>query len=203
MSYVVVRDYVQDDIASNPSLNPEGEVYDWWMVDSRRPEYVIYADTYHDLAKVLCRDNLEGSPEENMDALINAGMEATKSLKKQLKDVINSEPITVPQWEAEIIVASLANPEACIYGWGDGNKDFIVEPIPSKKSETRDIWDSQVPLILFELHYAPYTELQYPLSGYGEAIHPANIKWVRVSSEYSFIDSLYVAGLIDFGRTLE
>lgn len=206
MSYTVVRHsapYTKESIASCPEINPEGEVYNWWLVDQRRREDVIYADSHHDMALALSRQPRDGTPDENMSGRINAGLDAMFSLKKQLKDIIRSEPIMVPQWEAEIIMASLRYPEDLVYGWGDGNNDFIVEEVPTKNFETRDVWNSQVPLILFELHYEPYTHLQAPLSGYGEAMHPTNIKWVRVSSDYAFIDSFHVAGLIEYGRTLE
>ena len=194
---------MREDISHYPAINPEGKGYDWWMVDRRHPEDVVYADSYHDMVLVLSRRSRDGSPEENMNALITAGLNAVVSLKRQLEDIIRSEPAMVPLWEAEIIIASLQHKKDVIYGWGDGNNDFIIEDLPTMKFAMRDIWNSQVPLILFELHYAPYTHLQPPLSGYGEGIHPPNIKWVRISSDFAFIDSLQVAGLIDFGRTFE
>lgn len=206
MSYIVVN-YNEvppsDVIAFYPEVNAEGEVYDWWMIDLRNPGDVIYADTFKDLSLAISRGSSDDSTEEKMNARIRFGLDAMVFLKNQLKNYIKeNSTIEVQRWEGEVIATSLQYPRDCVYGWGDGNNRFFLEDIPSRNVEFQDVWNSRVPLILFELNYAPYTPLKAPISGYSEEEY-TNLKWIRVSSEYEFLTSLEAEGLIEYGRTLE
>lgn len=59
-------------------------------------------------------------------------------------------------------------------------------------------WDSEVPLVLLEGMYRPYTHRLPPLSGIdGDVQNPTNIIWLRNAHPDSYIQSLATAGMID------
>jgi hypothetical protein len=59
-----------------------------------------------------------------------------------------------------------------------------------------DLWRPRVPLVLVESGYAPYTDIERPVSGIADVRDPSNIFWLRPVQEWEFLESLAIAGFI-------
>lgn len=61
-----------------------------------------------------------------------------------------------------------------------------------------DEWFSQIPLVLVDVFYAPFTDVPRPVSGFGDTALTPNLWWLRPGeSEMGYLESLHAAGLID------
>ncbi|PRY39342.1 hypothetical protein LY71_12111 [Geodermatophilus tzadiensis] len=67
---------------------------------------------------------------------------------------------------------------------------------PRHEQPRVDSWDPQVPLVLVETGYAPYTDIDQPIPGIADVQDPPNLIWLRPIDEYGFLESLHQAGFI-------
>lgn len=61
-------------------------------------------------------------------------------------------------------------------------------------------WSAEVPLVLLESHYMPYTEVPAPVSVPDDVSDPPNLIWLRPGTDLTFLQSLERVGLIALGE---
>jgi hypothetical protein len=66
-----------------------------------------------------------------------------------------------------------------------------------------DVWQPAVPLVLVESGYAPYTDIERPISGIADVRNPPNIIWLRPADDWEFLESLATAGFIGLTEATE
>lgn len=64
-------------------------------------------------------------------------------------------------------------------------------------------WDSETPLVLLDVHYAPHSDLLAPRSTLEDVADPRNIVWIRVVDEFDLLVSLTRIGYIDLAENNE
>lgn len=199
MSYAIVKNNTKEELAPASPYDENGNLYTMWLVDARNPKNMIFASSEAELVNSLCGENYNQTREE---ALMKLGFAAVYFSKKKLKQAISKMDMEVAEWEANIIRKSLDNVESCVYGWGNGDSETFVEDIPTRKQEVRDTWSCPVPLVLFELHYYPFTGVNQPESLISDVRYPRNLFWVRVSNDKDCLESLKQIGMINFDFVL-
>ena len=66
-----------------------------------------------------------------------------------------------------------------------------------------DEWSSEVPLVLADVHYAPYSDLTPPMSTLDDVADPRNLIWLRAGEEFALLTSLARIGYISLGENTE
>lgn len=62
-------------------------------------------------------------------------------------------------------------------------------------------WSAQVPLVLLDVHYAPYSDIPAPVSALEDVYDPSNIYWLRAADEFDFLTALHRIGIISLGES--
>jgi len=66
-----------------------------------------------------------------------------------------------------------------------------------------DFWDPEIPLVLVETGYAPWTDVDQPISGIADVQFPPNMIWLRPVDEAAFLASLDRAGFVGLHQPVE
>lgn len=61
-------------------------------------------------------------------------------------------------------------------------------------------WASEVPLVLLDVHYAPFSDIPAPVSALEQVESPRNLIWVRASTDEDLLMSLDLLGVISLGE---
>lgn len=64
-------------------------------------------------------------------------------------------------------------------------------------------WSSEVPLVLLDVHYQPYSDIAAPVSTLESGGDPRNLIWLRAADDLSLVLSLDRAGLISLGESTD
>jgi hypothetical protein len=74
---------------------------------------------------------------------------------------------------------------------------------PRHEPVVAEEWASEVPLVLLDVHYAPFSDIPAPLSSVEQGLSPRNLLWVRVADEMDLILSLDRIGYITVGESTD
>lgn len=80
-------------------------------------------------------------------------------------------------------------------------EDLAVLTQPRFQPVVVDAWGCPVPLVLLDVHYAPYTNIPAPVSSLEDVTNPVNIHWVRPADEFELLASLDRLGLISLAES--
>lgn len=181
LSSTVIRNSRAGDEAPLSPTHEDGTRYPF-SIHFDGAKYIGYADTPEELLGLLIPGYLDLSPQEQQVARIRLAI----SVQVATQARINAEA-DPDAWDAlsdaekEVLQGSrLQQPR----GWGDADG-------------MGDVWDSEVVLVLVETGYAPYSEVDRPISGIADVVNPPNILWLRPVDDWDFLESLAAAGFID------
>lgn len=151
---VMIRNVSEADKVDTLTLptKPDGSFYRFEMlIDNGWSR--VYSDSSHELLEHLIPGYSDMSTKDRLVARI---VHATTT-QTQLQAIINSSYISTERTPDEDAILN-----------GDRREPPEV-----------DIWECDVPLVLVDAYYAPYTERLIPISGYGDVVNPPNIWWLR------------------------
>lgn len=183
MSVEVIRNSRQgDEEAPLSPLHEDGTRYPYAMrFDGGK--YLGYADSPAELLGLLIDGYEDLEPQAQQVARIRLAVRVQVVTQGLIN--ANTEPEV---WEAlsEAERAVLNGPRfEQPHGWGGD------DPMG-------DVWESaEVPLVLVETGYAPYTDIEKPISGVADVLNPPNMIWLRPVEEWEFLESLANTGHID------
>lgn len=173
MSVVTVRNTRQgDDHPPIPPVHDDGSRYPYAMYYSGA-KYIAYADTPTDLLTVLIPDYDTLDERGRMMGRIRLAIDAQVVIQAQINAETDDE-----QW------ARLSDQERSVL---EGSR--VEQP-------RVDFWDCEIPLVLVETGYAPYSDVNQPLSGISDVRTPPNLIWLRPVDEWELLVSLAEAGYI-------
>jgi hypothetical protein len=171
MAFVITRNNPAVDEGMIPPLREDGRGYRYCMYFNGDAE-AAFADSHEELLSVLVPGYVQM---EEMDADV-ARIRLAQVVAAQIQAEVLAEvdPATVSEQEWAILNAprSLKQPEV-------------------------GLWRSEVPLVVVETAYAPYTDVQPPVSGLSDGIDDApNLWWIRPTEDEDFLFSLHEVGYI-------
>lgn len=140
--------------------------YDGWKL-------IAYADTAVGLLDALVPGYANRDEQGRLEARVRLAIAARVLVQAMIN--LGTDPAVMDALTAEER-AALMNP-----GFAQPRVDF---------------WDPAVPLVLVESGYAPYTDIERPISGIADVQNPPNIIWLRPVDEWEFLESLAIAGFV-------
>lgn len=181
MSVEVIRNSRAGDEAPVSPLHGDGSRYPYAMhFDGAK--YVGFADTPAELLGLLIPDYETLDPQEAQIARIRLAIGAQVSVQARINAEADPAALAaLSDAEREVLNGPRFEQP---HGWGDADG-------------MGDVWDSEIPLVLVDTGYAPYTDLDKPISGIADVLNPPNIIWLRPVDEWEFLESLANAGFID------
>jgi hypothetical protein len=178
---VVIRNSREGEEAPVSPVHDDGSRYPYAMhFDGRK--FIGFADSPTDLLALLINGYEDLDEQGKQVARIVLAVNAQVAVQAQ----INAEAMSAGSWDAlsQVEKDILNGPRfEQPHGWGD------VE-------DMGDVWESDVPLVLVETGYAPYVEVDKPISGIADVLDPPNIYWLRPVYEWEFLESLARTGFI-------
>lgn len=166
-----------------------------------------YSDDLADLTALLVasppESYLESDPEARAEMRLGfAGLIQREVMRQVTAEMTSEEFASLAEWERKVLegeVEDAGTVEYAPHGWWremlrEGDDDW--EENDKDAEEAIDIWTSPTPLVLMRISYAPYTDIQPPLSN----PEGTNIVWISTRTEEEFLDSMHNAGLITLGQ---
>ncbi len=151
-------------------IHPSGRFYRFEMIcddDTNR----VYDDSVKGLLDHLISGYSEMSADEKVQALLKHASDSQVRLQARLNIFFDQVPRT-PEEEAVLVGPRYEQPSV-------------------------DVWESQVPLVLVDSFYAPYSDKVRPVSSEGDVISAGNIWWLTpAAGEMAYLVSLNEASII-------
>ena len=185
----------RDTVAPAPAVHSDGSNYEWRMFfdQGRR---IADADSLDELLDILSPGySFLQNDEERRDARI-ALAKQVQALSRGviLSSVTPEKAAEIEDWEWNVLTFGedeVTDP----FGWGEG--EGILGEL---NEELVDFWKSDIPLVLLETSYAPFTEIPIPVSIHGDYWKDVpNMIWLRPFGDLEFLRSLSRIGYISFG----
>ncbi|MGY1684430.1 hypothetical protein ACI8AK_02455 [Geodermatophilus sp. SYSU D00867] len=178
MSAVVMRNTRQAEAPPTPPLREDGSLH-LYAMQFDDGERIAYADTPEDLLAALVPGYAERTDQQRLEARIRLAIRAQIAIQAGINADLTPEAaavLTAEEW-------------AVLNG--------------SRHEQPRvDFWDPDVPLVLVETGYAPYTDVDQPISGMADVQDPPNIIWLRPVDEREFLESLHRSAFINLMKAL-
>jgi hypothetical protein len=178
MTATVLRNPVEADEA--PLLAPLHE-------DGRNFAFAMYfaggslaafADTVTELLGALIDEYEQASPEEQDLMRIVFAQTVAAQVQAQVLLDVDRDQVSASEWDALTTPRRLPQPAV---PW----------------------WTSDVPLVVVETSYSPYTDVPAPVSSRGSgAAQSDNLWWVRPAEEEDFLISLHEVGYLKLMKAL-
>ena len=177
MSAITARNARQSGGAPMPPLREDGSLHPLAMFYDGNA-LVAYGD----------------SPAELLDVLIDGYRDLGEigGLEARKRFAVDTQPVL----QAVLHAAGERNGTAI----SAEEEDILAGPrhVPP----TVRLWSCEVPLVLVDVFYAPFTELPAPASTPHDVTDPDNLVWLRPSTEWDFLVSLDRAGVIQLQQSL-
>jgi hypothetical protein len=172
VSAVIVRNSREGEAPADPPRHDDGALYPYAMFYDGL-KYIAYADDLVDLLETLSPGYQEKSEGEQLQARIRLAIDAQVGVQANINANIDPE-----KWNAL------------------SEEDRAVLTGPRYEQPRVDFWDPEVPLVVVESGYAPYTDIDQPISGIADVQNPPNMIWLRPIDEWDLLTSLHDAGFI-------
>lgn len=194
----------RDNVAPPPAVKPNGEGYQWRMFfDGDRS--VADADTLAELLDILIPGYSQAPEGDRLYERIAFAKRIQLAARVEVLARLSPEEAdSLKDWEAALLSWEKQGDP---WGWGDGSGEIkeseaffqFDEDEEDQIPEEPDMWSRDFPLVLLDVHYAPYSEIPPPLSSYGDYHHVPNIVWIEAMGEEEFLNSLTRIGYVTFG----
>lgn len=176
-----------------PPFKDNGELYRYLMYFDSNSK-IAYADSLMELYDLVFPGYSEKDPSERLKERIQFAL----GLQEQFQALL---PVTTPEndweslkdWEKKVVSGEYNESKPFFV------RDFWKEELPEGVSaedvpedDRMDVWLAEVPLILTDVLYEPFTDYPKPL-GRPEG---DNIIWIKASDEEEFLQSLNFSGFV-------
>jgi hypothetical protein len=158
--------------SATPPLRDDGALHAFAMFFDG-DERIAYADAHEDLLAVLIDGYAAMDEQDRLAARIRLAVRA----------------------QVRIQAALNADVDPAVWNALDAEDREVLTG--SRHEQPRiDFWDPEVPLVLVETGYAPFTDVDQPISGIADVRYPPNMIWLRPAEERDLLESLDRAGFI-------
>lgn len=131
----------------------------------------VYADSIEDLLEYLVPGYKSMPEEEKLQARITHALDMQVELQSQIN---------------------------LVYGaYNRTPAEDIILNAPRHTPPIVDIWVSEVPLVLIDAFYMPYSDIPAPISGMGDTEYSENVWWLNpAENEFEYLRSLHESSMI-------
>lgn len=184
----------RDTRAPSPKLKKDGSAYPWRMFFDDNSK-IVDADTLAELIEQLLPGYMELDELGQAEARRRHVAQVAFNLKANILGGLSyEEQESLSEWEFEVL--SSDEPLEKVYPLGTiRNSDSEDED----ESILGELWSSDVPLVLEEENFIPFTTVMPPVSSYGDYKLVPNIIRLASSSEEKYLESLARVGIITYG----
>ncbi|MPQ98129.1 hypothetical protein GB931_09385 [Modestobacter sp. I12A-02628] len=179
MSAVIVRNSRSGDSPPEPPRTAQDTLYPYAMFFDGG-KYIAYADDPVDLLSALTTGYADLDDAGQMQARIRLAIDAQVALQA----VINAEA------DPAALAALTEEETAALTG-------------PCFEQPRIDFWYPEIPLVVVESGYQPYTDINRPISGIADVEYPPNMIWLKPLDEWDLLVSLADAGYISLSQATD
>lgn len=177
MSATVVKNSFTGDEPILAPLKEDGNGYRYCMYFNGDAD-AAFADTYLELIEMLLPGYSSLEEEDQDVARIQFAQTAAASVQAMILAELEEDQVTPEEYEILSVSRQLPQPEV-------------------------RFWKTDVPLVVVETSYTPYTEVPPPSSALGSTRDVPNIWWIRPTEEEDFLISLHEVGIIRLMENIE
>lgn len=170
MSIVIVQNNLEIDGPVAAPVHDDGKGYRYCMYFNSDID-VAFADTYEELLDVMIPGYSEMSEEDQVFHRIKLAQ--TAAAQTQAMILASLEDNEVTDEEYQVLSAHRGLPQL-----------------------RADWWTSEVPLVIVETSYQPFTDVPRPASALSATADAPNLWWVRPVEEEDFLISLHEIGFV-------
>ncbi len=171
MSSVLLKNNNEEDGPVIAPVHEDGTGYAYCMYFNGNSE-VAFADTPDELINYLAPGYTELSEDDRDVARIRVATSAAAQVQAEVLYDVTPEDVTQEEWAILNAPRSIEQPRA-------------------------DWWTTEVPLVVVETAYAPYTDVPRPASGLADGVADAsNLWWIRPMEEEDLLVSLAEVGYL-------
>lgn len=170
MSIIVGKNNRAEDGPVVPPEHPEDREWPYCMY-YRDGLMVAFADTYKELLLALIPGYQNMTEDEQVFHRIRLAQGAAAQIQGRILAQVDRNEISDAEWEVLVAPRGDSQPRA-------------------------DWWVSDIPLVVVETSYEPFTEVPRPASGVDSPDGETNLWWVRPEEEEDFLISLHEVGFI-------
>jgi hypothetical protein len=170
MSIIVGKNNRAEDGPVVPPDHPLGESWPLCMY-YRDGLMVAFADSYEELLYALIPGYQDMAPEEQAYQRIRLAQGAAAQIQGRILAQIERQTVSDADWEVLVAPRGETQPRA-------------------------DWWTNEIPLVVVETSYEPFTDVPRPASGLNSDSDDTNLWWVRPGDEDDFLVSLHEIGYV-------
>lgn len=196
MPAIVLPNSREGEKPSEVPYKEDGEFFEYIMYfDGNRR--IAYSDDPAELIDLLISGYLEMNEEERLDARLSRVINLQAVTQAQI--VLNLSPEdkeSLSEWELVALKGEYNETNSyAIRGFWKERLDKGENPEQIEDSDKLDIWTSEIPLVLIDAAYKPWSDIEPPLGN----PDGNNIIWLRPVDETDFLHSLASINYITFG----
>ena len=170
MPAIILQNNMEADGPVSPPSHEDGQGYRYCMY-YRNDADVAFADTYDELMDVL----IPGYNDMNDDDQAYQRILLAQSVAAQIQALLM----------VDVDTATLSEEEQAVLNAPRGG----VQP-------EANWWISEVPLVVVETSYKPFTDVPRPASGISSAADASNLIWIRPAEDEELLLSLHEVGYL-------
>lgn len=171
MSAVVLRNNTEGDGPIEPPTHEDGRPYRYCMYFHGYSD-VLFADEQEELIDGLIPGHNSMSEEDAAYHRIRLAQAAAAQVQAEILAEVDPQTVSEEEWKTLTAPRGISQPRA-------------------------DWWTCEVPLVVVETGYEPFTDVPRPASGLSDGIADApNLWWIRPAEEEDFLYSLHEVGYI-------
>lgn len=170
MSTIVVQNNLEIDGPVAAPVHDDGRGYRYCMYFNSDID-VAFADAYEELLGVMIPSYGEMSEEDQVFHRIRLAQTAAAQVQAAILASLEEGEVTDEEYQILSAHRGLTQPRA-------------------------DWWTSQVPLVVVETSYQPFTDVPRPASAISATADAPNLWWIRPTEEEDFLISLHEVGFI-------
>lgn len=170
MSVFVAKNNRAEDGPVTPPEHPDGKSWPYCMY-YRDGLAVAFADSYSELILALIPGYQEMDEGDKAFHRIRLAQGAAAQVQGRILAQVEQTDVSDAEWQVLVAPRGEEQPRA-------------------------DWWTSEVPLVIVETSYEPFTDVPRPASGLESPDASTNIWWVRPEEEEDFLISLHEIGFI-------
>lgn len=170
MTAIIMRNNLEEDGPIVPPVKDNGQGFQYCMY-FRGDVDVAFADSYDELMDVLVPHYSEMSEEDKAFERIRLAQGAAAQIQGMILASLDEGAVSEEEW--------------------------VVLAAPRSGPQPRaDWWTSDVPLVVVETSYQPFTDVPRPASAKASTADADNLWWIRPAEEEELLFSLHEVGYI-------
>lgn len=198
MTLVTTANSLAGEKAPSVPFKEDGEHYEYILYhDGDR--YISYSDDLDELYNLLIPGYGEMDEEARLDERLKLAIRIQKQFQTNVYlNLSDEERSNLEEWELDAIRGEYDNDEKpyMVTGFWKERLPEGTDPDEVPESERVDVWTSEIPLVIIDAAYAPWSEVPLPLGKQDGS----NLLILKPTDELEFLFSLTDTGWITFGE---